>query len=122
MTKTILVVDDQPEVRELITVTLEVEPYEILTAKNGHQALEIARTQHPDLIFLDVMMPDGPDGRIVCRQLKANPNTQDIPIVMLTAQGQDADQEAGYAAGADDYFIKPFSPLELIEKVEHTLG
>lgn len=120
--KKILIVDDQPEVRELVSVTLEVGPYQIFTASNGTQALTLAQAEHPDLILLDVMMPGGgPDGFEVCRQLKSDQHTQDIYIVMLTSKGQDRDKEIGIEAGADDYFVKPFSPLELIEKVEDVL-
>ncbi len=120
--KTILIVDDQPEVRELVSVTLEIGPYRILTAENGERALEIARAELPDLILLDIMMPGGPDGLEVCRHLKGDPRTSGIYIVMLTAKGQESDKEAGRRAGADDYFVKPFSPLELIYKVEEVLG
>ena len=120
--KTLLIVDDQPEVRELVGVTLEVGPYTILTAESGAEALEIARRDLPDLILLDVMMPDGPDGLEVCRRLKSHEQTQAIHVVLLTAKGQEWDVQAGYEAGADDYFIKPFSPLQLIQKVESVLG
>jgi len=120
--KKILIVDDQPEVRELVRVTLEIGPYDIYMAKNGNEAIDQAHQQQPDLILLDVMMPDGPDGLEVCRTLKSDPGTDGIYIVMLTSKGQDWDLEAGYDAGANDYFIKPFSPLELIQKVEDVLG
>jgi two-component system phosphate regulon response regulator PhoB len=120
--KKILIVDDQPEVRELVSVTLEVGPYQILTASNGEQALAVARQELPQLMLLDVMMPAGPDGLEVCRQLKDDPATASITIVMLTSKGQDWDRDAGFEAGADDYFVKPFSPLELIQKVEGVLG
>jgi two-component system, OmpR family, phosphate regulon response regulator PhoB len=121
--KKILIVDDQPEVRELVSVTLEVGPYQILTAHNGSVAVEVARAELPDLMLLDVMMPgSGPDGLQVCEQLKHDPATRDIYIVMLTSKGQEHDRDAGFHNGADDYFIKPFSPLELIEKVEEVLG
>jgi two-component system phosphate regulon response regulator PhoB len=81
--KKILIVDDQQEVRELVSVTLEIGSHEILTASNGTEALEIARSAHPDVILLDVMMPGGPDGIEVCRRLKSDESTQDIYIVML---------------------------------------
>ena len=120
--KKILVVDDQPEVRELVSVTLEVGPYQILAASSGEEALAVARQELPQLMLLDVMMPAGPDGLEVCRQLKSDPATASITIVMLTSKGQDWDREAGFEAGANDYFVKPFSPLELIQKVEEVLG
>lgn len=120
--KKILIVDDQPEVRELVSVTLEVGPYQIMTASTGQEALDVAREELPDLMLLDVMLPGGgPDGLDVCRELKASSQTRDIFIVMLTSKGQDRDKQLGMEAGADDYFIKPFSPLELINKVEDVL-
>ncbi|MCC7451937.1 MAG: response regulator [Anaerolineae bacterium] len=121
--KKILIVDDQPAVRELVSVTLEIGPYKILTAENGDQALALARTEMPDLILLDVQMPGGSlDGLDVCRTLKKDARTRQIHIVMLTAKGQDWDKQAGREAGADDYFVKPFSPLELMNKVEAVLS
>jgi two-component system phosphate regulon response regulator PhoB len=119
--KKILIVDDQQEVRELVSVTLEIGSHEILTASNGSEALKIARSAHPDVILLDVMMPGGPDGIEVCRRLKSDVSTQDIYIVILTAKGQDADRQRGADAGADDYFVKPFSPLELMQKIDTVL-
>ena len=121
--KKILIVDDQPEVRELVEVTLRIGAYDILQAGSGDQALAIARAEHPDLMLLDVMMPNSSvDGFEVCRQLKSDPATRDITIVMLTARGQEKDIQTGKQAGADDYFIKPFSPLQLMSKVEEVMG
>lgn len=121
--KKILIVDDQPEIRELVDVTLRIGDYTILQAVSGDQALAVARAEHPDLILLDVMMPNSSiDGFEVCRQLKSDPLTQNINIVMLTARGQEADQELGQQVGADDYFTKPFSPLQLMKKIEELLG
>lgn len=121
--KKILIVDDQIEVRELVQVTLEIGDYQILTAENGQEAIELAQTEHPDIILMDIMMPGSEvDGLEACRRLKANPATAGITIVMLSAKGQEADLEAGRKAGADDYFIKPFSPIALIEKVEEVIG
>ena len=111
--KKILVVDDQPAVRELVSVTLE----------NGDQALALARAELPEMLLLDVQMPGGSlDGLEVCRLLKDDECTKDIYIVMLTAKGQTWDKQAGQDAGADDYFVKPFSPLQLMAKVEQILG
>ncbi|UCC87024.1 MAG: response regulator [Anaerolineales bacterium] len=121
--KKILIVDDQQEVRELVDVTLRIGDYVIWQAESGDQALATARSEHPDLILLDVMMPKSTfDGFEVCQQLKSDPTTKDIYIVMLTARGQEADVEMGKKVGADDYFTKPFSPLELMTKVEELLG
>jgi two-component system phosphate regulon response regulator PhoB len=121
--KKILIVDDQPAVRELVSVTLEIGPYQIRTAENGDQALAVAREYMPDLILLDIQMPGGTlDGVEVCRALKSAETTKSIYIIMLTAKGQDWDKQIGYEAGANDYFVKPFSPLELMNKVEAILS
>jgi two-component system phosphate regulon response regulator PhoB len=121
--KKILIVDDQPEVCELVSVTLEIGPYRILTADNGDRALALARAEKPHLMLLDIQMPGGTlDGLDVCRALKSDPETKGIHIILLTAKGQDWDKQAGRDAGADDYFVKPFSPLELMNKVESALG
>jgi two-component system phosphate regulon response regulator PhoB len=121
--KKILIVDDQAAVRELVSVTLEIGPYQILTADNGDLALAIACQEKPDLMLLDVQMPGGQlDGLDVCRALKQSADTQAIYIIMLTAKGQDWDKQAGSDAGANDYFVKPFSPLELMNKVEAVLN
>jgi len=121
--KKILIVDDQPQIRELVAITLQLSSYQILFAENGQQAIEIAQTEHPDVILLDVMLSGSDlDGLEVCHRLKKNSATEDIPIVLLTAHGQTSDIEAGKAAGADDYFTKPFSPIALMKKIEAVLG
>ena len=121
--KKILIVDDQPEIRELVDVTLRIGNYTILQADSGDQALEIARAEVPDLILLDVMMSNSTiDGFEVCRRLKSEATTQNINIVLLTARGQETDLKIGQQVGADDHFTKPFSPLELLNKVEELLG
>ena len=120
--KKIVIVDDQMEVRELVKVTLQSEDYEIFQAESGEKGIEIARKEKPDLIIMDVMMPGGMDGIEATRILKNDPNTKEFKIIMLTAKSQEFDKEAGFKAGADDYFTKPFSPLELMKKVEETLG
>ena len=120
--KTILIVDDQAAVRELVSVTLEIGPYQILEASNGDEALLIAQLHKPDLILLDVQMAGGQlDGLDVCVALKSDPATRLIRIVMLTAKGQEWDKQASFAAGADGYFAKPFSPLDLMHTVEEFL-
>lgn len=116
--KKILIVDDQMEVRELVEVTLRVDGYEIFQAESGEKAIEIAKSEKPELIIMDIMMPGGMDGLEATRILKNDPETKDCTIVMLTAKGQQADREAGLKAGADDYFSKPFSPMALIDKIE----
>lgn len=120
--KKILVVDDQPQLRELVAVTLQDE-YQVLFAENGQQALEKTHTEQPDLILLDVMLYGSElDGLEVCRRLKKDAATKDIPVVLLTAGGQKSNIEAGQDAGADDYFIKPFSPIALLKKIEEMIG
>jgi DNA-binding response OmpR family regulator len=114
-------VDDQDAVRELVAMTLGDDAYELLDAADGLAALQMARSFRPDLILLDVGMPRM-DGFSVCRALKADPETREIPVVMLTAAGSDADKEAGRAAGADGYFTKPFSPSALVARVNEIVG
>lgn len=119
--KKILIADDEDKVRRLIKVTLAIGDFEILEASTGEEALKIARETIPDIILLDIMMPGKLDGYDVCSSLKKDPNTKDIYIIMLTAKGQKADIEKGKAVCADDYFVKPFSPMELIEKIDNIL-
>jgi adenylate cyclase len=116
----ILVVDDNRENIALVRDVLEVSDYEVLEALNGQQALEIAPAEHPDLILLDVNMP-GMDGFAVCRILKEDTRTHHIPVIMLTAQSDVDSRVAGIQSGADDYLTKPFSPRELLARVERTL-
>ncbi len=120
--KKILIVDDQLEVRELVEVTLRVEDYRILQAASGETAIEIAKTEKPDLIIMDVMMPGGMDGLEATKIIKNDQEIKSSTIVILTAKGQQVDKQKGYEAGADAYFTKPFSPLELIRKVDEILG
>ena len=120
--KTILIVDDQFEVRELVEVTLMVEDYRILKAESGEEGVEIARKEHPDIIIMDVMMPGGMDGLEATRIIKSDPALKDSKVIMLTAKGQKSDIERGFEVGAEEYFIKPFSPLDLIKKVEEVMG
>ncbi len=119
--KKILIVDDQVEVRELVEVTLRMEEYDILKAESGEEATEVAKAEKPDLIIMDVMMPGKYDGLEATRIIKNDPETKNIKIIMLTAKGQKADLDKGFEAGADEYFIKPFSPLDLIKKVDEVL-
>ena len=117
---TILVVDDEPPILELVRYTLEDEQIRVLEAADGLQALEAALAARPDLILLDVQMPRL-DGFEVCRRLRADPSFAGTRIVMLTAAGQDADRARGLAAGADEYLTKPFSPLALFTLVRSLL-
>jgi CheY-like chemotaxis protein len=119
--KKILIVDDEFEIRRLVEITLRVEDYQILQAESGEEAIEIVRAEKPDLVIMDIMMPGGIDGLEATRILKNDPETKECPIIMLTAKGQSYERKEGLAAGADDYFAKPFSPLELIKKVAEIL-
>jgi len=119
--KKILIVDDDAGIRELVDMTLRSDDYHIFQAENGQQAIKIARAEKPDLIIMDVMMPGGMDGFEATRIIKSDPETKKCAIIILSGKGQDAEREKGFAAGADDYFTKPFSPLALIKKVEEVL-
>jgi len=112
MAEKILIVDDDVQTLRLVGLMLERQGYKILAASNGTQAISMARTERPDLILLDVMMPDV-DGFSVVRTLRKEPETADIPILMFTAKAQVEDKIAGYEAGADDYLTKPIHPAEL---------
>lgn len=114
--KRILIVDDEQELVEMLTTRFEAAGYEVDCAYNGQECLERVRNNRPDLIILDIMMPKL-DGLHVCRLLKFNEEYQEIPIVILTARGQDSDRTAGEKVGADFYVIKPFDSSELLETV-----
>lgn len=117
--KKVLIVDDQPAIRELVGFTLEMGAYQILEAANGDEALQLAQTELPDLMLLDIQMPGGKlDGLQVCRILKSDEATRNIFIFLLTAKGQDADKQVGREAGADGYIVKPFNPVDLMDTVE----
>ena len=118
----ILIVDDEEKVRKLVEITLSIGKVEILHASSGEEGLKIAGETVPDIILLDVMMPGRFDGFDVCKLLKEDPATKDIYIIMLTAKGQKADKVKGFASGADDYFVKPFSPMELMKKIDKVLS
>lgn len=117
----VLVAEDDADIRDLVAFKLEQAGYEVITAEDGPSALAAARRSAPDLAVLDVSMP-GMSGLDVCRQLRADPTTATIPIIMLTARAQERDVEDGLTAGADDYMIKPFSPRELVARVHTQLG
>lgn len=116
----LLIADDEDGIRTLVKMTLDGESLEILEAADGDQALAMAREHLPDVVLLDVMMPRR-SGFDVCRALKSDPATAEIAVVLLTAKAQSADIEEGRAAGADDYFTKPFSPIALLRKVDDVL-
>jgi DNA-binding response OmpR family regulator len=119
--RTVLVADDDEDILQLVSFRLERAGYKVVTAADGQQALVAAREHQPDLAVLDVMMP-GLNGYEVTRQLRADPATAAIPVILLTARVQEADVSRGFEAGADDYLRKPFSPQELRSRVQAILA
>lgn len=120
--KKILLVEDDPSIKTLVRITLGSDRYDILEAEDGPTALRIAEREQPQLVLLDVGLPGGMDGFEVCRALKSSPASSHIAVVMLTAYGQESDILKGQEAGADGYFVKPFSPLSLLQKMDELLG
>ena len=117
MAQRILVVDDEPAVTDLLAYNLRKANYTVLTAANGREALDAARQSSPDLILLDLMLPEI-DGLDVCRELR---KTSDVPIIMITARGEEIDRVVGLELGADDYVSKPFSVRELMARIKAVL-
>ena len=120
MRETILIVEDEKDIVKMLEYTLKKEGYATLSSRNGEMALDIARKEHPDLILLDIMLP-GIDGLEVCKILKSDTKTAAVPIIMLTAKGQESDKVVGLELGADDYVTKPFSPRELAARIKAVL-
>ena len=118
MTYRILIVEDQADIRKLIRMTLEFGDFEIHEASDGETGLKVAGAVRPQVMLLDVMMPGLLDGYQVCERIKQDPLLRGIQVIMLTARGQADDLLRGQQAGANAYLIKPFSPLELIDRVE----
>lgn len=116
MAKKILVVDDEVYILHILDFSLGAEGYEVITAADGEEAIDRARVEKPDLVVLDIMMPKV-DGFEACRRLKGDPETSQIPVILLTAKGREVDRQMGMEVGADDYIVKPFSPTKLIEKI-----
>ncbi len=116
----ILVVDDEPDILELVQYNLAGEHYDVVCVESGEEALAQVHTAPPDLIVLDLMLP-GVNGLEVCRTLKRHPRTAAIPVVMLTARGEEADIVTGLELGADDYLTKPFSPRVLLARIRAVL-
>jgi len=116
----ILIVDDEPDVLDILRIILTDEKFDVIEATDGEQALELAKTKSPNLIILDYKMP-GMNGHEVCKHLKKDILLQHLPIIMLTGKGETEDKVAGLEAGADDYIVKPFEPRELIARVKMLL-
>ena len=112
-----LVCDDDPVILHLLQVNLELEGYDVLSATNGVEAVEVATAEDPDLVILDIMMPRM-DGYEACEKIKANDKTKDTPILFLSAKAQLADIERGTVSGVSEYLTKPFDPAELVDVIE----
>src|SRR5689334_7789971 len=117
----VLVADDDADIRDLVAFKLEQAGFEVISVEDGQTALEQAQSRNPTLAVLDVSMP-GLSGIDVCRMLRADPATAGILIIMLTARVQEQDVEGGFSAGADDYVTKPFSPRELVSRIQALLS
>jgi CheY-like chemotaxis protein len=120
MTK-ILIAEDEPDIRDLIAFTLRFAGYEVVTAANGKEAVELAPKEMPDMILMDVRMPIM-TGYDACKQFKADPALKHIPVVFLSAKGQESEIQAGLEAGAEEYLLKPFGPSELTESIRRILS
>ena len=118
--KRILVVDDEIYIVHILEFTLTMEGYEVITAADGEEALRKVETDRPDLVVLDIMMPRM-DGYEVCRRLREDAETRELPVILLSARGRPIDREAGIEVGANDYIVKPFSPRRLLEKIRDLL-
>jgi two-component system alkaline phosphatase synthesis response regulator PhoP len=118
--ETVLVVEDEQDISELIRYNLDREGFSVVETASGEEGIEAARKNRPDLVLLDLMLP-GVDGLEVCRRLKGDPSTNTIPIIMVTARGEEADVVTGLELGADDYVTKPFSPRVLVARTRAVL-
>jgi phosphate regulon transcriptional regulator PhoB len=115
--KKIVIIEDEPDILEVLSYNLKREGYEILTATDGNHGLALVRKEVPDMVLLDLMLP-GMDGVEICSSIKKDPQTQNTLIIMVTAKGEESDIVLGLGVGADDYITKPFSPKELIARVK----
>lgn len=118
--QTILVVEDEEDITTLLTYNLERAGFRVLSAADGHKGLELAQSEIPDLVLLDLMIP-GIDGLEVCRLLRQEAKTREIPIIMVTAKSEESDVVIGLGIGADDYVTKPFSPKEVIARIKSVM-
>ncbi len=118
MSEKVLVVDDEPRVVRLVSEVLRAMGYQVVAAASGKAAIEMVALEQPDLVLLDILMPQGPDGYEVCRRIR---EFSSVPVIMLTAKAQEADMLRGFDMGADDYLTKPFSAKELVARVKAVL-
>lgn len=120
MGKKILVIEDERDISDLVTHYLEKEGYRVAAVRNGAEGLRQVKSELPDLLILDLMLPEV-DGLEICRQVRSNSKTVSLPLIMLTAKGEEIDRVVGLEMGADDYISKPFSPKELVARVKALL-
>ena len=118
--KKIIVVEDEPDLVDVVTYNLEREGYSVLASQRGDEGLNLIRSEAPDLVLLDLMLP-GMDGLSICRQMKSDSSTKEIPIIIASAKGEESDVVIGLEMGADDYLAKPFSPRELLARIRAVL-
>ncbi len=121
MPQTILVVEDEPNIVESLSFLMKKAGFVVRVARDGDTAIRTIESEAPDLVLLDIMMPRR-DGYEVCRTIRANPDWDDVRIIMLSAKGRDLDRRKGLELGADDYITKPFSTREIVERVQEILG
>jgi two-component system alkaline phosphatase synthesis response regulator PhoP len=121
MTKKILVIEDDPAISRLVDYSLRHEGYEVIAATNGLEGIRKANQEAPDLVILDVMLP-GMDGFEICHQLRSEPETAGLPILMFSAKAQEIDRNTGLKVGADDYLPKPAAPAEIVNRVAKLLA
>jgi two-component system alkaline phosphatase synthesis response regulator PhoP len=117
----ILIAEDEPDIRELVAFTLRFAGHEVVAGANGEEAVQLASQEMPDLILMDVRMPRM-SGYEACKRIKSEPALQDVPVVFLSAKGQEAEIKLGLDAGAQEYVVKPFAPAELVERVKEILA
>mgnify|MGYP006324828317 CR=1 FL=1 len=117
----ILIAEDERDIRDLVAFTLRFAGYEVVTASNGEEAVGLAPEENPDLILMDVRMPRM-TGYEACRVLKASPDMKDIPVVFLSAKGQESEIQTGLEVGAEEYLLKPFAPDQLTDRVKAILS
>jgi len=120
--KTILIVDDESVVREVLKLTVEIGEFRVLQAQNAREAIQLARVEKPDIIIMDVIMPGGMDGLEATRIIKQDPETRECQVLILTGQVPDKLMEKSLEVGATDCFRKPFSPIELLRKIDELIS
>ena len=118
---TVLVIDDDPVILELLRVNFEIEGFDVVCARDGDEGLAMARELHPDVVISDIMMPRR-DGLQLLSDLKADPRTEDLPVILLSAKAQKSEVQHGLDMGADDYITKPFDPIQLIDRLNAVMG